>query len=335
MIEHVLRERLEAVAESERRFRLRRGLGACWIVGVLLAGAMLCASWAGWWSGGVVAAVGIGVCLLAAAVWGLGRESHIDYGEVAQKIEAEYPDLRALLLTAAEQKPRNEDGTFGYLQERVIGEAVTHAHRHGWVRAVSDRSLRTAWLINWAGLAAFVMIMSQLTPSMSFIGSIDRAVRMSRGLEVVVSPGDTELEAGSGMVVVARFEGGVPAEASVVIRERGADGEPIGSSRRVPLRKNLEDPVFGGSIGSVNANLLYWVEYPGGKSSQHTVTVFEHPELLGADAKITPPDYTEMDEKTIKDTRRVSVIEGSEVAWSFHLNKAVVGAWLVGDNEQA
>src|SRR5437667_48974 len=69
------------------------------------------------------------------------------------------------------------------------------------------------------------------------------AVTLAQG--VTVTPGDTSVERGHGLVVLARFDGRLPAEATLVI---GSTPETL---RRVPLVKNLADPVFGGGVPEV------------------------------------------------------------------------------------
>ena len=64
--------------------------------------------------------------------------------------------------------------------------------------------------------------------------------------------------------------------------------------------------------------------------------VFEHPKLERADAKIQFPAYTQLPEKTIEDTRRISAVEGSALSYTLQLNKSVKSARLVprkGDGE--
>ncbi len=56
--------------------------------------------------------------------------------------------------------------------------------------------------------------------------------------EVQVDPGDIELERGSPLLVVARFNRATPADASLVI-----DGDVQGPARR-GMTRSLEDPTF-------------------------------------------------------------------------------------------
>src|SRR5207248_7360732 len=99
--------------------------------------------------------------------------------------------------------------------------------------------------------------------------------------------------------------------------------------RRIPLVKNLDDPVFGGSLPEVTTDLSYHIDYAGQQTRDFKVTVFEHPRLERADAKVHFPEYTGLAEKEIKDTHRVSAVEGSQLDLSLQLNKPVTTARLV------
>src|SRR5437016_5066064 len=63
------------------------------------------------------------------------------------------------------------------------------------------------------------------------------------------------------------------------------------------------------------------------------VTVYDYPKLERADAKLAYPEYTGLPEKTIADTRRLSAVEGSVLAYTFFLNKPVAGAKLVAKDK--
>src|SRR6185295_12034362 len=150
-------------------------------------------------------------------------------------------------------------------------------------------------------LLVFAMVRLQTTPpAPSRKGSAGTR-------SVTVTPGDATVERGSGLVVLARFTGPVPTEATLVI---GATPE---SSKRIPLARTLADPVFGGSIPEVGSNLVYHVEFGAEHTRDFKVTVFDYPALQRADAHLVYPEYTGLPEKRIEETRRVSAVEGSKL----------------------
>jgi hypothetical protein len=141
--------------------------------------------------------------------------------------------------------------------------------------------------------------------------------------EVTVTPGDVELERGAGLVVLAKFGRDVPSEAVLLLTPKNAP------AKRIPLVKNLDDPVFGGGVPEVTGVLSYRVEYAGRASREFTVKVFEHPRLDRADARMRFPEFAKLPEKLIADTRRVSAVQGATLDVAFQLNKPVQSAQLV------
>src|SRR5258707_9742268 len=62
-------------------------------------------------------------------------------------------------------------------------------------------------------------------------------------------------------------------------------------------------------------------------SRDYKVKVFEHPMLERADAKIHFPDYTGIADKEIKDTHRISAVEGSERSEERRVGKECRSRW--------
>jgi hypothetical protein len=321
MIDRLLQPHLEPIARDFRRWQLWRCLAWCWAIsaatglGLLLVLRFASSSWP------LAFPLLLIASLIAAAITVRRcRKISTDYRALAREIERENPQLHALLLTAVEQQPQSPDGGLNYLQQRVIDAAVEHHRQSPWGRKIAQR-LSVAQRAHWLALCAFAVVMAGLWPRLARPGELWAGAERSGS--VVVTPGDASVERGSGFVVLARFDGKLPPEATLVIT-------PVNeNSRRIPLTKNLADPVFGGGIPEVKGDLKYHVEYPAGQTRDFKVTVFEYPRLERADAKITYPAYTHLPDKTIQDTRRVSAVEGSSVGYSFRLNKQVTTAKLV------
>jgi hypothetical protein len=145
--------------------------------------------------------------------------------------------------------------------------------------------------------------------------------------EIAVTPGDTQIERGSGLVISARFGGQPPAEASLVLVSAS------GKIERLPLARNLADPVFGVSLLEVTEDGLYRIEYGGKQTRDYKIGVFDFPALTRADAELRFPDYTALTNKTIRDTRRVSAVEGTRLTYTLQLNKPVLRARLIGKEQ--
>ncbi len=328
MIEKALRKRLRPIVKRRRRLYLAWKLSVYWLVSGLIGVGLIGADWLWGWSS-PIANWALCISTVLATVLALYKFSHMhpDYRAVARNIEQQHPDMQALLLAAIEQEPEGLGGQLGYLQERVIGEALRHATKHDWLRSVSSKSLLLAHFGGIAALSIIIMALLQLLPSFPSLFTIDRGVLTGRDYNITISPGDTTVELGTAVVILARFEGRVPPEAKLWIGPSEKD------KQQITLTKNLDDPVFGGLIPEVNNNLLYHIEYAGRRTRDYRISAYEHPALQRADAKIVYPSYTKLPEKVIKNTRQISVIEGSEVALTFTLNKPVTTAQLIAKDK--
>ena len=323
MIESALRRQLEPIVARRRHLSLAWQLSiywlACGLAGLVLIGADRLLGWrsplAIWALCAAIATATLGAIYRS-------RRLRPDYRVIARNIEQEHPDLKALLLAAIEQKPDGPDGQFGYLQQQVLLQAVSHATDHDWVQSVSTGRLAVANLGRFAALAFLVLILLSMLPGRSRQGSPVATGLLHGGYSITVTPGDTEVEKGSPVVILARFEGRMPSAVSLLY---GPSGQ---TPQRMTLTKSLEDPVFGGILQDVSSDLLYRVEYADRSTRDYTIGIYQRPELVRADAKITYPAYTKLPEKTVEDTRQISVVEGSEVTLTFTLNKPVTTARL-------
>ena len=324
MIEPLLKSQLEPVARRHRRFQLWRGLAIAWagaaavgLLALLLQRAL---------SGSFSLVIPLVLALAVLAAWiGLKRSRRWDpdYRQIARDIEQQHPKLHALLLTAVEQQPDPQTGQLNFLQERVVKEAVQECKQYQWLETVSTRQLFWMQTGHLAALALLVTVLLTLRSSPPVPAQTVSAVVNG----VKVTPGDTEIEKGNGLVVLAHFEGRIPAEATLVVTTAA------GKTKSISLVKNLNDPVFGGRVPEVADDLSYHVEYGGERTKDFKVRVFEHPRLERADAQITFPDYTGLPEKKIPDTRRVSAVEGSSLQLALQLNKPVRSATFVAKDK--
>ena len=145
--------------------------------------------------------------------------------------------------------------------------------------------------------------------------------------EITVAPGDAQVERGTGLVVAARFDGALPAEATLVLNSES------GKESRIPMARQLADPIFGASVPEISAAGVYHIEYGGKKTRDYKITIFEFPALVRADADLIYPAYTGLTNRTIRDTLRVSAVQGSHLSFTLQLNKQVARARLVGKGQ--
>ena len=328
-----LRRALEQVARRFRHARLWTGLTLCWLIWAL---AGVCLWVIGSRSGeklisdgsllvlfGLVAATGTG-CALAAL------RSVRDSRWVARRIEARHPELGTGLLAAVEEDAATPPGRLGFLQSAVIRKALDHRRKNDWDETVPTWRLRLSQLAHAGALGFLIAVAIALASQVRSQAEPRTAILAEASVaDVQVDPGDTEIERGTPLLVVARFKGGVPAEASLVVDDHGKNTTHRGMTR------SLEDPTFAGHVESVDADLTYRVQFQGKSTEAFHVRVFEYPELERTDAKLVFPQYTSLAPKTVEDVRHVTAVEGTELTLLCRLNKDVATAKLVDAEGQA
>lgn len=324
MIAPSLQTRLEVVFRRQRQLRLASSLALCWgalavlgLAGILLKppGASLSPLWIF-----ALAVIGTAAGLF---VFVRHRRAKPDWHDLARRIEVQYPKLNGLLLTAAQQQPA-PDGRLHYLQTRIVSDAVKHSQSNSWAAAIPGPQVAAAQVAHLLALVLFLCVLvASLTPGKP--QNVFAGGWTADG--VTISPGDTSIERGERLVIVASFAGTIPAKVELVT------GGPAALTNRIPLVKSLSDPVFGGSISEVVTDLVYRVEYAGQRTRDFTVKVFEFPRLERADADLTFPDYTGLPPKRVENTRRISAVEGTRCKLTLQLNKPVVRAQLVPKGE--
>lgn len=318
MIDLFLQSRLGPALRRERRLRLWSLLALGWLATTALglAGYGWCA-WAGWssrWLWPAVAGFGI---LLALGIRLLQRRRHPAIVPVARKLEERYPDLEGRLLTASEQ-PVHPDRETAFMHQRLIDEVMDHSYMRRWKAAVPVTRLLVAKLAHFLAIGMLVLLALGLKP----LESRERIARLPRG-EVEVAPGDTELERGTSLVVLAKFGEPVPDQVDLVLLAATPEAE-----RRIPLTKSLSDPVYGGSVPDVQTDFSYRLEFGDRQTRDYSVKVFEFPRLVRADADLRYPDYTGLEPRRIEETRRISAVEGTRLDLGLQFNKPIVTARL-------
>ncbi len=324
MSDDFLKGRLRRVIRRHQWLGLMWKLALCWVVGAIVGGVVIWAERAtGWSSPGVLPALA-GLAATAVTAIAMLHYAHApSFRWAAKKIEAAHPELQGVLLTAVQQviEPGAEPG---FLQHRVLQEATARSQDHDWRKVVPTSWLASAGVVQVVALAGFVLVLANIRMTRVAGQNTTAGWIGADGLEI--APGDTSIERGDSLVVLARFKRTLPANVNLVVREKG-------QARTVSLVKSLADPVFGGSVPEVANDFTYRVDYGGRSTREFTVKVFEHPRLVRADADLTFPTYTKLPPKHIDDTRRVSAVEGTKLGFTLQLNKPVASAKLVARDQ--
>ncbi len=320
-----IQRRLASVARRTAWLRLGWSLALLWVVAALLGVGLLAAARTGvavprsaiWFLLGLT-------FLGAVAVWSLISARARDLKRTATRVERRFPGLKQSLLTATEIIPQHADGSYGYLQRGVISEAIRHDIAHRWRSLVSPTQLSLAWMCNVPALAALSLVAMALWKAPSMPGFAAASLPDSRTSSLPsITPGNTEVERGSGLLVTARFDAQLPDEIELVSQVNGEN------ETRMSMRRSLNDPIFAAYLVDIQQPLRYRIEYDGATTPAYEVAVFEYPALVRADASLEYPVYTQLEKRTIVDTRRVSAPVGSQLTWELWLNKLVASASLI------
>jgi len=325
MMEPRLQSQLGDLAQVQRRSRQARAVAMAWLVAAAVGVALLVlqnivggevnpALWL------LPLATGVVLGIIA---WSRRSKREDEIRDLISEFGRGRPEVRHLLATASEQKPDTKSGAFSYLQLRLIEEVVTHPDQAAWRSQLRQR-LNFARAAQIVAMLALVAVALSLRPGKQPGSTVFSSII---GAEITVSPGDTNVERGTGLVIDARFGGSPPLEATLVLNSAS------GKEARFNMSRRLADPVFGASIPEVKEAGIYHVEYRGKKSREYKITVFEYPALVRADASLVYPAYTGLTNRTIRDTLRVSAVEGSHLTYNLLLNKSVARARWIGTNQ--
>ena len=313
--------RLEEVARRQRRLSGLRFDTVAWLVACLGCAALALlrvGPTSLWWSLPCVLGT------IGAGLW-IFRRRATDLHRAAIQIEQHFPDLDSRLLTAVGQEPSDTERTYSYLQEHVLTDVVAHSRQHPWTEVIATSRLRWWKLAQTGAMVVFMATAiwaARTVPDRVETVAVDPQVASDEPTQIVVEPGNIQLELGRSLIVTARYPGTPPASAELVTID------PQGEEVRLPLSRSLDDTLFGGRIAEVRSDLTYFVDSAAGRSADYRVTTFEYPTLLRADAIIVTPAYTGRGEQRIEDVRRVSILEGATLTLVCRFNKPLVSASL-------
>jgi hypothetical protein len=322
-LEHLLQSELEPIARRYREHRLSRRLAGAWaIAGLAAILLLLIMAWTGWrwpWLGPLLALAAVTLIAGLRRRW---QRDTIDASWIVRNIEQEHPRLHALLLTAVEQHPDAQTGELHYLQQRVIEDALAYNRLHPW----GHRSFEHLFFAQCAHRGAQVLFVLALV-GIYLLAPLGPAWSPLPAPTLTVTPGDASIERGENLVVLARFPKEVPSEVTLIVR--AADG----SQSKIPLVRNLDDPIFGGTVPSLTDDILYHVAFGDAQSDVYRVTVFEYPRLDRADARLVYPEYTGLEPRTLDDTRRITAVEGTRLEYTLLFNKSITNAYWTNPND--
>ena len=258
--------------------------------------------------------------------------------EAARLIEKTDPEVNDAVITAVQVADRAGRRP-SVLAAMAIQEADKLARHRDWSGVVPGRQM-TAWTV--LSFLSFVLMVSSVMAASRYgrdllkpSSVLDRAESNTEApatpvTELVIEPGDTEIELGSALTVVARFPGVSPAKSVLEF----TDAKSI--TRQLTMSETVDAGVFAARMEEIISDGTYRVLYSEAESQSATplispafnVKTYVRPKLEQVDAVITPPAWAGRSQETIEDVMRVTVTEGSTVTLKLYLNKPVAKAEL-------
>jgi len=332
----VLERSLQTVIQRLQKLRLLRSQTLVWLM--LLLPAIVVTLWLPRRIGylGAEASVVLGTTLAGILLARL-LVRNPSVTEAARLIEQADPELNDAVLTAVQVSCQYERKP-SVLAAMAIQEADDLARNRDWSRTIPGSQL-----FKWTVLSSLSFL--------AMVSSVTAANRYGRDLmkqrpaaavadeqkkpgapvtELVIEPGDTELEQGTALTVVARFPGTVPARAVLEYVTAGKE------TRQLAMAETVDAGVFAVRMEEIRQDGTYRVLYEREdsksarpeSSDDFKVTTFVRPKLDHVDAIVTPPAWSGRPQETIEDVLRLTVTENSTVTLNVFLNKAVAVAEL-------
>ncbi|MFM7830929.1 MAG: hypothetical protein ACKPJD_04030, partial [Planctomycetaceae bacterium] len=258
--------------------------------------------------------------------------------EAARLVEQRDNGLHDVVLTAVQvlsQYPPPQT----VLAQMTVQDADDLVRQRDWSKVVP-----AGQILKWSvlSLLSFLLLVSSVTAASHYgrrllpagpgvVADKDAAKQTAQTVqELVVEPGDTELEQGSALTVVARFPGTSPEK--VVLEFVGTDS----AARQISMAETVDAGVFAARLEEIASSGVYRVLYQQQLAAQgqpqrsrdFQVTAYVRPRLEQIDAEVTPPAWSGRPAETIEDVVRLTVTEGSQVRLLLRLNKPVVLAEL-------
>ena len=289
----------------------------------------------------------VGAGLLGWRLFGVLRRRHATFQRLAHYVEDHIPDLEQRLLTSLEFT--EDELRFGRrgVSQQFIAQLWQDAERH-MVRQQQEMEAITPAGRSWLGLASgaaavlavsVVLVSSQsLKDSLnSLLWPFEEAELIVIGepppdIEMLIEPGDVELQRGDGLTVAARISGATPEALTLRLQDDNVNW------RDLPMRQDgrgSDGASFSYFIPNLGEDTIYYVTFnqPGSQarahnSQQYRISVYDLPQVEQIDVAFDYPEYTGMEDLFEEDGGDLIAPVGTEVEVSVTFNKAVATASL-------
>lgn len=336
MDRHINQQLVQVVGRS-RRLRRWTAASVLWCVLALIAAAAWFGSLAPSVTGTVAIAIVAVGCLATLWVWRPASISPAEQLDVARVVENTFPDLEQRLITVVEQTPDVASGGFSYLQQQLATEVRCHSYGHEWKTSVPLNRIMSRMLLAFLAIGTTLFLTGRLhetQPEEQIVDAesldVPDADLGTEGSPFVISvdPGDTEVERGTSLTIVAKFDGPLPSSISMLQSGAGIQATSI------PMQQSLDEPLFGVRLPSVRTPFEYQVQFDDETSETFRVNVFELPRVEQVDARVEFPSYAGMPAELIEDTWQIAAVEGSTAVLVCRLNKEIASGALVSEDDE-
>ena len=335
MDRHISRH-LTLVISRFRRLHRWHALSVLWCVLALVAAGAWYASLPPTIAGQIAISILAVGCIGTLWLWRPVSVLSAEQLKVARVVENTFPDLEQRLLTVVEQTPDVQTGGLSYLQQQLATEVRCHSYGNDWNRSIPFQRIMSRMVFAFVAIGTTVFLTGRMhsTQSETIVAaqpadaSAVPPAESGRRFSVSVDPGTTEVERGTSLTIVAKFDGPLPSSISMVQTGAGIQATAI------PMQQSLNEPLFGVRLPSVDAQFEYRVEFDNETSKTFHVSVFELPRVEQVDARVEFPSYAGIPAELIEDTWQIAAVEGSTAVLICRLNKSIETGFLVSDDDQ-
>ncbi len=279
-------------------------------------------------------------------LFGVLRRRHATHQRLAHYVEDHIPDLEQRLLTSLEfSKDELRFGRRG-VSRQFIARLWQDAERQ-MLRQQREMESITPVGRSWLGfglsaaavLAVSVVLLTSGTLRDSFsrlLWPFEAAEIVMQGepppvVEILIEPGDMELQRGDGLTVAARVSGAAPGNVTLRLQDDNVNWRDVAMKRD---GGGSDGAAFSYYIPSLMEDTTYYVTFDQGdtqNSRQYRISVFDLPRVEQIDVAFDYPEYTGMEDLLEEDGGDLVAPVGTAVEITVGFNKAVAEARLEFD----
>lgn len=235
--------------------------------------------------------------------------------QVARFIEERHPRLQERLVSAVEVGHADRPSPLhsAALTAKLIEDALENLTRVDLRALIQDRQLAAFGAL--CALVIFVVLSSILLgpPPLRFGASrlfsfSPASVAATISYKVLVTPGDAEVVKGSDQKITARFEGFVPDQVELLVR----DAQSLDWTK-VDMSSETSGNGFTATLANLDSNKEYYVSTSAVQSSHYRLTVADLPRITQLMTKYHFPAYTHQPPQTVEDDGNLSALKGTRV----------------------